>query len=414
MRVAMLGAGFIGWGGGVDFLKAYVAPLQRLNACEIYVFIPQDSLIRKATNEVRYLFRKKIMRKQITRYTPPFTTRELVKEFHSDHIHVVLYNTYWGVVSDLKRALKAHCINIVFPTILDLGQDFPIPWIPYLPDLQHKYYPEFFSEKEILGRDISFQQLLYSAKSVIVEAQDVKNDLQKFYDVGDTEIFVMPYTAVPEAEWFSLESVDLDKYHLPEKYFLISNQFWLHKDHKTAFDALKLLHDEGYTEYHIVCTGKTDDYRDTGYFQRLLEDLKKNKMENYVHFLGYIPKVDQIKILCKSQAALQPTLFEGNPGGGIAYNAISLGIPIILSDISVNLELKSPLVSFFKKKSPVSLKAAMIDFIRDGDKRPKYTQVELIAQGENRLNQLVDVVHEVLQYNLREIEMDSRHSKTYT
>ena len=110
--------------------------------------------------------------------------------------------------------MKAYCIDIVFPTILDLGQDFPIPWIPYLPDLQHKYYPEFFSEKEILGRDVSFQQLLYSAKSVIVEAQDVKNDLQKFYDVGDTEIFVMPYTAVPEAEWFSLESVDLDKYHL--------------------------------------------------------------------------------------------------------------------------------------------------------------------------------------------------------
>ena len=396
----MLGAGFIGWGGGVDFLKAYVAPLQRLDDCEIYIFIPQDSWIRKTAREVRYLLRKKIMRKRITRYSPPFTTYELLGEFRREHVHVVVYDIYWDVVSDLKSALKKYQIDIIFPTLLDLGQDFPIPWIPYLPDLQHKYYPEFFSEKEIRERDVSFQQLLYSAYSVIVEAQDVKNDLQKFYDVRDTEIFVMPYTAVPEIEWFSLENVDLGKYNLPEKYFLISNQFWLHKDHKTAFDALKLLHDAGYTEYHIVCTGKTDDYRDSGYFHRLLDNLRNNKMENYVHFLGYISKADQIKLLCQSQAALQPTLFEGNPGGGIAYNAISLGIPIILSDIPVNLELQSPLAFFFKQKSPESLKEAMVNFIGGHQQHPQYSTAELIAQGEVRLEQLTCAVHEVLQYNL--------------
>lgn len=401
MRVAMLGAGFIGWGGGVDFLKAYVAPLQRMNDCEIYVFIPQDSWLRRIAREVRYHLRTKVLHRPIGRYSPPYTTRELVDVFHSDRVHVVVYNTYWNVLSDLKRALKEHDIDIVFPTILDLGRGFPIPWIPYLPDLQHKYYPEFFSDEEIEDRDISFQRLLHSAHSVIVEAQDVKNDLQKFYDVGDTEIFVMPYTAVPEGAWFSLEDVDIGKYHLPEKYFLISNQFWLHKDHKTAFDALKLLHNEGYTEYHIVCTGKTDDYRDAGYFQRLLESLQKNKMEDYVHFLGYIPKRDQIKILCQSQAALQPTLFEGNPGGGIAYNAISLGVPIILSDIPVNLELKSPLAFFFRMKDPENLKDVMVKLVARERIYPRYSQMELAEQGKSRLNNLAGTVEDVLRYTLR-------------
>ena len=396
----MLGAGFIGWGGGIDFLKAYVAPLQRLNDCEIYVFIPQDSWIRKIAREVRYHLRTKVLRRQLGRYSAPYTTHELVDVFRSDHVHVVVYNTYWNVISDLKKAVQEQHIDIIFPTLLDLGRDFPIPWVPYLPDLQHKYYPEFFSDEEIRDRDVSFQQLLHSANCIIVEAQDVKNDLQKFYDVGDTEIFVMPYTAVPEAEWFSLEGVDLDKYHLPEKYFLVSNQFWLHKDHKTAFDALKLLHDEGYMDYHIVCTGKTDDYRDAGYFQRLFEGVQKNKMEDYVHFLGYIPKRDQIKILCQSQAALQPTLFEGNPGGGIAYNAISLGVPIILSDIPVNLELKTPLAYFFKKHSSESLKDAMAGFIGGNKERLQYSQAALMEQGEARLEQLACAVREVLQYNL--------------
>ena len=122
----MLGAGFIGWGGGIDFLKAYVAPLQRMNDCEIYVFIPQDSWLRRIAREVRYHLRTKVLHRPIGRYSPPYTTRELVDVFHSDRVHVVVYNTYWNVLSDLKRALKEHDIDIVFPTILDLGRGFPI------------------------------------------------------------------------------------------------------------------------------------------------------------------------------------------------------------------------------------------------------------------------------------------------
>ena len=400
MKVAMLGAGFIGWGGGVDFLKAYVAPLQRLDDCEVYVFIPQDSWIRKIACNVRYYLWKRILHRHIGRYSSPFTTGDLVDVFRDDHVHVVVYTTYWNVISDLKQVLREYHIDMIFPTILDLGRDFPIPWIPYLPDLQHRYYPEFFSDVEIQNRDVFFQRLLRSARGVLVEAQAVKKDLQKFYDVGDTEIFVMPYTAIPEPGWFSLEGLNLDKYHLPKKYFLISNQFWFHKDHKTAFDALKLLHDEGYVDYHIVCTGKTDDYRAVGYFQRLLDGLRENKMEEYVHVLGYIPKADQIKILCQSQAALQPTLFEGNPGGGIACNAISLGVPIILSDIPVNLELKSPLAYFFKRNSPESLKNTMVSFIEGKNKDLRYDQAELIEQGKRRLEQLKCAVQEVLQYGL--------------
>ena len=400
MRVAMLGAGFIGWGGGIDFLKAYLAPLQKMKDCEVYVFLPHDSVWRRLARHLRYCFRTKFLHQNLGRYVAPCTTCELVKMFCSEHVHVVVYTVYWDVLSGLKRLLKEHRMDVIFPTLLDLGKDFPIPWIPYLPDLQHKYYPEFFSAEEIKARDVSFQQLLHSARSVVVEAEDVKKDLQKFYSVEDTKIFVMPYTAIPNREWFLLNDVDLSSYRLPEKYFLISNQFWLHKDHGTAFAALKLLRDAGYEEYHIVCTGKTDDYRDAAHFQQLLAGLQENHLEPYVHFLGYIPKIEQIKILCQAQAVLQPTLFEGNPGGGIAYHAIAMGVPLLLSDIPVNLELRSPLVSFFKKQDPESLKEAMIDLIVHREKLPSYREKDLLAQGEERLEKLTRAVRGALLYSL--------------
>ena len=396
----MLGAGFIGWGGGIDFLEAYIAPLQRLKDCEIYLFLPQESWAFTCMREVWYRFRTIFLRKHLVRYAPPCTVDELTSRFRADHVHVVVYPVWYSMISSLKHVLEKYQIDLVFPTILNLGKTFPLPWIPYLPDLQHKYYPEFFSEAEVKARDASFQQLLHSARSVMVEAEDVKRDLQKFYAVGNTKIFVMPYTAIPKAEWFSLEDVKIDKYHLPEKYFLISNQFWMHKDHGTAFAALKLLHDAGYEKYHIVCTGQADDYRNRAYFQSLVEDLRKNHLEAYVHFLGYIPKIEQMKILCQAQAALQPTLFEGNPGGGIAYNAIAMGVPILLSDIPVNLELQSPLAFFFKKHDPESLKEAMIDLIMHRAELPSYSEKGLVAQGEERLEKLAQAVHDALLYNL--------------
>ena len=49
----MLGAGFIGWGGGIVFLKAYLAPLQKMKDCEVYVFLPHDSVWRRLARHLR-------------------------------------------------------------------------------------------------------------------------------------------------------------------------------------------------------------------------------------------------------------------------------------------------------------------------------------------------------------------------
>ena len=77
-----------------------------------------------------------------------------------------------------------------------------------------------------------------------------------------------------------------------------------------------------------------------------------------------------------------------------------LGVPIILSDIPVNQELQSPLVSFFKRKDPESLKAVMVELVEHRKTFSRYNQVELIEQGQIRLKRLSDAVNSALQYNL--------------
>ena len=65
---------------------------------------------------------------------------------------------------------------------------------------------------------------------------------------------------------------------------------------------------------------------------------------------------------------IQPSLFEGGPGGFSVYEAISLGKPVIVSDIEVNREILYKNISFFKKNNSHDLKKKILTVIKKKDK----------------------------------------------
>jgi len=58
-------------------------------------------------------------------------------------------------------------------------------------------------------------------------------------------------------------------------------------------------------------------------------------------------------------AVIQPTLFEGGPGGGAVYDAVSLDVPAIVSDIPVNREADGTAIEFFPVGDAVALAGKM-------------------------------------------------------
>ena len=87
-----------------------------------------------------------------------------------------------------------------------------------------------------------------------------------------------------------------------------------------------------------------------------------------------MPKLDQIHLLRSSIALIQPTFFEGGPGGGSVYDAVSVGCSCIISDIAVNRELASEsLVTYFKVGDANDLANVMrdqVDFHKNNFKQP--------------------------------------------
>lgn len=296
-----------------------------------------------------------------------------------------------GHLNSLAASMHVDCL---LPVSAALAPELKIPALGYIPDLQHVFYPEFFSPEEIAQRNDEFRCLTENLSHIIVNSHHAAKTCQEHFSGNKSAFHALPFAAAPQEDWFQQERERLDQYDLPKSYFLVSNQFWIHKNHQTLFQAFALGVQQNWpADVGLVCTGSTHDYRHPDYFPRLKQYLVDKGLANKVKILGHIPKRDQIEIMKNAIAVVQPTLFEGGPGGGSVYDAISLGIPSILSDIEINRELDGLgyLLHFFSPKDYEQLFFIMNSVLQASD-RSCPSASELTAAGICRRNELGSVL----------------------
>jgi glycosyltransferase involved in cell wall biosynthesis len=239
------------------------------------------------------------------------------------------------------------------------SHNMPVPWIGYIFDFQHMYFPEYFSAGEIRSRDRVFRRVLREADSVIVNSVSVKNDVERFGYGSTSRVVALPFSAAPKENWFS-GSIDevRARYGVSDRYFMISNQFWVHKRHEIAYRAFAELL-EAAPEVQLVLTGSTHDYRFPRLFQELCDLSLQLGISKNIRVLGLLPKLDQVTLMRGSVAVIQPTAFEGGPGGGSVFDAVALGVPTIVSGIPVNLEISEFVTEYFVPDDVPSLVCCM-------------------------------------------------------
>jgi glycosyltransferase involved in cell wall biosynthesis len=227
-------------------------------------------------------------------------------------------------------------------------------------DLQHKHYPEFFSKAQILGRNLRIRFILKNCDHLVLSSNDVHNDFKNYYRFGNTpDIYIYHFVSVID----NYDKIGIDdlrtKYDLPEEYFLVSNQFHKHKNHKVLLLALAKLNENGIRK-NIVLTGKLPGASDSPYLAEIHKIIEDNKLEQQINTLGVISRTDQLQIMRHSQAVIQPSLFEG--WSTVIEDAKSLQTPVIASNLSVNIEQLGDDGSYFNPNDPEELALIMRDF----------------------------------------------------
>jgi len=389
---------FAEWGGGIDFIRLILEGLLRDPRLRIVALIPRPPLIKRVRRlgDAVLASLKGLVRGRAVWNPRPFADPDAIQAAIQDfvpRIEIRFYSDHRRVLNTVIQDLGA---DAIIPCIRPMPSYCRTPWVGYIFDFQHRHLPHLFTEAERHGRDLSIGRMLEAASVVICNSESALEDVERFHPGSAGKIVALPWTSVPRAHWFELDAAQArERYHLPERYFLVSNQFWVHKDHPTAIRAFAAyLARGGNPGAALVCTGKIHDYRNPAHGDTIRSLISVLGLDGRVHLLGHIPKDDQIALLRGAVAVVQPTWFEGGRGGGAVLDAVGLGIPVLMSDIPVNLEIEADGCRFFKKGDPDALAALMLE--QDAAEPVRLGKEELLRRSEaeamNLSRTLADVI----------------------
>ncbi len=386
MKVGVLTENFIDLIGAKDFISHIIYGLLNIadeKSIEIFVLVKEEKEYRKLSG-LKRLYKKILYDKNAYNISK---RNNQFEQFDSEKLFFV------GYTSDVISISQTLGLDFLMPHMNSSYLYTTIPNVGYLYDCQHKYLPNFFAPEVIKARDEFFSEM--AKQPLVVNSRDTRNDYIKFYNANPDTIYALPFTPKLNEMYLSDYSEDILKYNLPKKYFLSSNQFWVHKDHATLFRAFaKFIETSKCSDFQLVCTGTMEDFRKPNYIKSLEALIKELNISDKVRLLGLIPKNEQIEIMKGCVAVIQTTLFEGGPGGGSVWDALSIGAPAIVSDIPVNLEIESELVTFFKTSDVDDLTTKMHEL--NSKDRKVYSSEELSVASNRNARKLGLALYEIM------------------
>lgn len=237
-------------------------------------------------------------------------------------------------------------LDFVFPATQIAEAPFEVPWAGWIPDWQCQHYPELFSDAERKRRMIQYGILARDPVCCVFSSEQARLDTRRLFPASTVSMEVLHFPAnLPDQAFLADErriSQLRTRLGIPERYLIVCNQFWRHKNHRLILSALAQVPE---LDVHVVMTGEFDDERWPEYADELRQLMTNRTVADRTTLTGRIDRQDQLALLCGASGYIQPSLFEG--WSSFVEEARALGIPGLLSDIPVHREQDPWGSSFF-------------------------------------------------------------------
>lgn len=332
------------WMGGIIYILNVIKMLNFLDEeekPEIILFYRDD--LKRFVDEINYPYFRSV------EWVFPSIKRGYLKSW------------FTGTNLFVKQILDEYELDGLYPM-----HDYPVKiksktrLVSWYADLQHEYYPEFFTRRKRIERTARIRFILRNTDDLVVSSIAVANDFKKFFKIRkDLNIHIFHFVSVID-DFSGLDINQLkEKYNLPDEYYMISNQFHKHKNHRVLLQSMALLKERG-KKINYLFTGRFPDENHSPYLKELHDIINKNDLSDQIWLLGIIPRAEQLMLMRYSQAVIQPSLFEG--WSTVIEDSISLQVPVIASNLPVNIEQLGDLGVYFDPHDPKGLANILNDY----------------------------------------------------
>ena len=222
-------------------------------------------------------------------------------------------------------------------------------------DISFEFYPQFIKFWDLLFLKKLIPKSLKRADKIIAVSRFTQDEIIKYYKIDPKKVDWF-YNAVSEdfkKQDISEEKIKSvkEKYKLPEKYILYLGTLQPRKNIPALVEAFALLKIEinlkiKLNSFKLVIAGGK------GYnYDNLIDDVvKKNNLTEDVIFPGYIDEEDKAALIKGAEIFVFPSFYEGF--GVPIIEAMSLGVPTIISDILPHREIAGNATLFFSPQIP--------------------------------------------------------------
>jgi glycosyltransferase involved in cell wall biosynthesis len=221
--------------------------------------------------------------------------------------------------ASLDNYLNSREVDLVHLPYQDgLFTNLPFVYNPH--DLQHFYFPDFFSKSQIKHRNRVWRAKCKTASLVFSASPMVTSDLTKYWEIPQNKIFLVP---IPPPRRFANEISDPTRF--PSEFFLYPAVSWPHKNHKKLLQAWAILKNKGYA-IPLVLTGA-----ETSYTQELYQLVDELGLNELVFFHGHVSNNELTWLLAKAKVVIVPSLFEAM--SLTVWDAQFLQTPVMCSNV---------------------------------------------------------------------------------
>ena len=244
-----------------------------------------------------------------------------------------------------EHIFTRHGIDVVFEPAAFYGWRFALPAIAWMPDFQHRQLPQLFSKATYWKREIRCRMQVASGRHMLLSSEDARRDCETFFPASRGHTSVVRFAVLPSSGALALDPQAIVRsYGLPDRFYYLPNQFWKHKNHTLVIEALAQMAVEG-PDITVAVSGKQEDPYNPDHYGRIESMIETAGIGENFRILGMIPYEHLIALMRASRALINPSLCEG--WSTTVEEAKSLGVPMLLSDLSVHREQAPPGTVFF-------------------------------------------------------------------
>ncbi|MES9899031.1 MAG: glycosyltransferase [Sedimenticola sp.] len=270
--------------------------------------------------------------------------------------------------------------DVLFAPMMDPSVDqYIFPMVTLIVDLQHVYYPQFFSEAEITHRRLHWEWPARAAHTVCVSTEFVADSVTKHLDIPRSRIILTPppinksiygknCADLPDAIPSSLIKA------LPAKYLFYPSNTWPHKNHLNLLLAISIIKKK-HNDIHLVLTGWPQKAH-----KSIKRRIKELNLDDSITWLGYVQDECMPYIYSHATALVFPSLFEGF--GIPLLEAMHSNCPIICSSTTSCPEVAGDAAIYFDPDDSLQIHNAIEIIWTDS-----FIRERLIRNGLARCNE---------------------------